>query len=41
MNCDWVKENITLYLYGELADDARHEAEQHIVRCPACAAELA
>jgi hypothetical protein len=41
MNCDWVKENITLYLYGELADDARHEAEQHIARCPACAAELA
>src|ERR1035441_3449903 len=41
MNCDWVKENITLYLYGELADDARHEVEQHIARCPACAAELA
>ena len=41
MNCDWVKENITLYLYGELADDARHEAEQHIARCPGCAAELA
>ena len=41
MNCDWVKENITLYLYGELADDARHEAEQHIARCQACAAELA
>jgi len=41
MNCDWVRENITLYLYGELADDARHEAEQHIARCPACAAELA
>jgi hypothetical protein len=41
MNCDWVKENITLYLYGDLADDARHEVEQHIARCPACAAELA
>ena len=41
MNCDWVRENITLYLYGELADDARHEAEQHIARCQACAAELA
>ncbi len=40
MNCDWVQENITLYLYGELADDARHELEQHITRCPACAAEL-
>ena len=24
MNCDWVQENIPLYLYNELADDARH-----------------
>lgn len=41
MNCDWVQQNVSLYLYGELADDARHEVEQHIRRCPACAAELA
>src|ERR1022692_1434766 len=41
MNCDWVKENITLYLYSDLADDARHEVEQHIARCTSCAAELA
>ncbi len=41
MNCDWVQQNIALYLYGELADDARHEVEQHIGRCQACAAELA
>src|SRR5215831_14939225 len=41
MNCDWVQQNITLYLYGELADDARHELEQHAARCQACAAELA
>ena len=41
MNCDWVQQNITLYLYGELADDARHELEQHVARCQACAAELA
>jgi hypothetical protein len=40
MNCDWVQQNITLYLYGELADDARHELEQHVNRCQACAAEL-
>jgi hypothetical protein len=25
MNCDWVQQNIALYLYGELADDARYE----------------
>ncbi len=40
MNCDWVQQNVSLYLYHELADDARHELEQHIQRCPACAAEL-
>ncbi len=41
MNCDWVQENICLYLYNELADDARHEVEQHIRRCTSCTAELA
>ena len=40
MNCDWVQENIPLYLYDELADDARHELERHIERCAECAAEL-
>lgn len=29
-----------LYVYGELADDARHELEQHVARCADCAAEL-
>jgi hypothetical protein len=28
-------------LYGELADDARHELEQHVARCQSCAVELA
>ena len=41
MNCDWVQQNVTLYLYNELADDARHEVEAHMMRCTACAAELA
>ena len=41
MNCDWVRQNITLHLYGELADDARHELEQHVARCQSCAVELA
>jgi hypothetical protein len=40
MNCDWVKANITLYVYDELADDSRYELEQHVHRCAACAAEL-
>ena len=40
MNCDWVEQNITLYIYDELPDDARHELEQHTERCAGCAAEL-
>jgi HEAT repeats/Putative zinc-finger len=40
MKCDWVQENIILYVYNELADDARYELEQHLARCPECAAEL-
>jgi anti-sigma factor RsiW len=40
MNCEWVKENVTLYLYNELADDARHELEQHCQRCVECSGEL-
>ncbi len=40
MKCEWVRENITLHVYGELADDARHELEQHVDRCADCAAEL-
>jgi hypothetical protein len=41
MNCEWVQQNITLYLYDELADDARHELEQHLARCKDCDAEVA
>src|SRR3954468_12671128 len=41
MNCDWVKENAALYIYEELADDQRHEFEQHVERCAACKQELA
>ena len=40
MNCEWVRQNIVLEVYGELADDARHELEQHVARCADCAAEL-
>jgi hypothetical protein len=40
MKCEWVQENILLYVYNELADDARYELEQHVGRCPECAAEL-
>ena len=40
MKCEWVKENVLLYVYNELPDDARYELEQHLARCPACTAEL-
>src|SRR5436305_7708066 len=40
MKCEWVRENIVFQVYGELADDARHELETHVARCADCAAEL-
>lgn len=40
MKCEWVRENIVLFVYNELADDARYELEQHMGRCPECTAEL-
>src|ERR671930_60055 len=40
MKGEWVQENILLYIYNELADDARYELEQHLGRCVDCAAEL-
>ena len=40
MKCEWVRENILLYIYNELADDARYELEQHLGRCTDCAVEL-
>lgn len=40
MKCDWVKQNVFLYVYNELADDARFEMEQHLARCADCTTEL-
>lgn len=41
MNCEWVKTNSALYVYDELADDARHELEMHLNKCDSCKAEVA
>lgn len=41
MNCEWVKTNSALYVYDELADDARHELETHMNKCDSCKAEVA
>ncbi len=40
MKCEWVRQNILLYVYDELPDDARYELEQHVARCSDCSAEL-
>lgn len=40
MNCDWVKENIVLYMYDELGDDAKYELEHHVHGCLGCRKEL-
>lgn len=40
MNCDWTKENVVLFIYGELADDAKFEFEQHVRHCLGCRREL-
>lgn len=40
MKCDWVKENVVLYVYDELADDAKFEFMHHIQHCAACRQEL-
>lgn len=41
MNCEWVKTNGMLLVYDELADDVRHELEQHLAKCEGCAQEAA
>lgn len=40
MNCDWTRENVVLYVYEELADDAKYELEQHIRHCLECKQEV-
>ena len=40
MKCEWVRQNVLLYVYDEVADDARYELEQHVGRCAECALEL-
>jgi anti-sigma factor RsiW len=39
MNCELVKNNLVLHLYGELSDSARFELEQHLEGCRECSRE--
>lgn len=40
MSCEWVKSQISLYLYHEMDDPDRVELEQHVEHCDACSARL-
>jgi len=40
MKCEWTKENVVLYMYDELPDDARFEFMHHIQHCEECKREL-
>jgi hypothetical protein len=40
MNCNWIKDNVVLYIYEELADDAKYEFEHHMRHCLVCKQEV-
>ena len=40
LNCEAAREQITLFLYGELSDEGCHALEQHLAACPACREEM-
>jgi hypothetical protein len=40
MKCEWVRQNVLLYVYAEMGDDARYKLEQHVADCAECAREL-
>lgn len=40
MTCDQVKENLSLYLYGELNHEQEESIEKHTFQCAECAAAL-
>ncbi len=41
MKCSKAKEQIILYLYGELSEAEQRKLEQHMGGCPSCAEDLA
>ncbi|HKF21075.1 MAG TPA: HEAT repeat domain-containing protein [Candidatus Angelobacter sp.] len=40
MNCEWTRDNIVLYIYEELPDDAKFALERHIQHCVTCRKEV-
>jgi hypothetical protein len=41
MNCEKLRDEFALYLYGELPDEREEAVEQHVAACGGCRAELA
>lgn len=41
MNCENTRENLTLFVHGELNFDEEEQLENHVASCAACARELA
>ncbi len=40
MSCNWIRESIPLYFYGELAPDEEERLESHLAGCEPCRGEL-
>jgi len=40
MNCEWVRNNLSAYMDGELNDDSKEMVESHLSVCSECRAEL-
>ena len=40
MKCEWTRENVVLYMYDELPDDAKFEFMSHVQHCDSCRQEL-
>src|SRR4030043_129475 len=40
MNCEWVRNNLSAYMDGELNEDSKEMVESHLSGCSECRAEL-
>lgn len=40
MNCEWVRDNISAYIDGELTRSQKEMVESHLAGCPECKAEF-
>jgi hypothetical protein len=40
MNCEWVRDNISAYIDGELTGSRKEMIDSHLLACPECKAEF-